>query len=137
LSANTPVMIVSHIPILRDLFASNEKEIVQTDIVMLLTPHVVRAHSLTMKDFAPLFVGTQGNLGLAGPPPLIQAPGQGAAPAAPPARPTPTPAAPPVAPGLRRRMRRPSPRSSLRRRRVRRLRPGRSPPPRPPRRRRR
>ncbi|HSP90455.1 MAG TPA: hypothetical protein VLN08_06100, partial [Vicinamibacterales bacterium] len=90
---------ISSIPILRDLFASNDREIVQTDIVMLLTPHVVRAHSLTMKDFSPLFVGTQGNLGLAGPPPLIQAPGQGAAPAAPPAQPIPTPAAPPVTPG--------------------------------------
>ena len=76
---------ISSIPILRDLFASNDREIVQTDIVMLLTPHVVRAHSMTAKDFLPLFVGTQGNLGLAGPPPLIQAPGQGAAqPAGPP-----------------------------------------------------
>jgi general secretion pathway protein D len=88
---------ISSIPILRDLFASNDKEIVQTDIVMLLTPHIVRAHSLTMKDFAPLFVGTQGNLGLAGPPPLIQSPGQGAAPAAQ-AAPAPVPAVPQATP---------------------------------------
>ena len=47
----------------------------QTDIVMLLTPHIVRTHALTQKDFSPLYVGTQGNLGLAGPPPLIQPPG--------------------------------------------------------------
>ena len=45
---------------------------------MLLTPHIVRAHSLTVKDFAPLFVGTQGNLGMTGPPPLIQPQGQAA-----------------------------------------------------------
>jgi len=102
---------ISSIPILRDLFASNDREIVQTDIVMLLTPHVVRAHSMTAKDFLPLFVGTQGNLGLAGPPPLIQAPGQAAAqPAGPPAaaalaaplaRPAPSgaaPSTPPAAP---------------------------------------
>jgi general secretion pathway protein D len=75
---------ISSIPILRDLFASNDKEIVQTDIVMLLTPHIVRTHGLTQKDFAPVFVGTQGNLGLAGPPPLIQPPAEAApAPAAP------------------------------------------------------
>ncbi|MFO7694143.1 MAG: secretin N-terminal domain-containing protein, partial [Vicinamibacterales bacterium] len=73
---------ISSIPILRDLFASNDKEIVQTDIVMLLTPHIVRTHTLTMKDFAPLFVGTQSNLGMTGPPPLIQPPGQAAAPPA-------------------------------------------------------
>jgi general secretion pathway protein D len=85
---------ISSIPILRDLFASNDKEIVQTDIVMLLTPHIVRTHQLTQKDFSPVFVGTQGNLGLAGPPPLIQPPGE----AAPPRAPAPAPAA--AAPGV-------------------------------------
>jgi general secretion pathway protein D len=67
---------ISSIPILRDLFASNDKEIVQTDIVMLLTPHIVRSHALTQRDFSPVYVGTQGNLGLAGPPPLIQPPAE-------------------------------------------------------------
>ena len=76
---------ISHVPILRDLFASNDREIVQTDIVMLLTPHVVRTHALTQKDFTPVFVGTQGNLGLAGPPPLIQPRGEPAPQAASPA----------------------------------------------------
>jgi len=74
---------ISSVPILRDLFASNDKEIVQTDIVMLLTPHIVRTHGLTQKDFSPVFVGTQGNLGLAGAPPLIQPPAETAAPRAP------------------------------------------------------
>jgi general secretion pathway protein D len=83
---------ISSIPILRDLFASNDREIVQTDIVMLLTPHIVRTHALTQKDFSPVFVGTQGNLGLAGPPPLIQPPGESAA-ARPPAAPASAPAA--------------------------------------------
>ncbi len=93
---------ISSIPILRDLFASNDKEIVQTDIVMLLTPHIVRTHALTQKDFSPVFVGTSGNLGMSGPPPLIQPP----APAAqkPPAAPLPgsatTPAGAPVPPAV-------------------------------------
>ena len=76
---------ISHVPILRDLFASNDREIVQTDIVMLLTPHVVRTSALTQKDFTPVFVGTQGNLGLTGPPPLIQPRGEPAPQAASPA----------------------------------------------------
>ena len=76
---------ISHVPILRDLFASNDREIVQTDIVMLLTPHVVRTSALTQRDFTPVFVGTQGNLGLAGPPPLIQPRGEPAPQAASPA----------------------------------------------------
>jgi type II secretory pathway component GspD/PulD (secretin) len=76
---------ISHVPILRSLFASNDTEIIQTDIVMLLTPHVVRTHALTQKDFTPVNVGTQGNLGLTGPPPLIQPRGEPAPQAAPPA----------------------------------------------------
>ncbi len=90
---------ISHIPILRDLFASNDREITQTDIVMLLTPHIVRAHTLTVQDFAPLFVGTQGNLGLAGPPPLIQPQGQAATQTAAPRLPAATPGAPAAASG--------------------------------------
>jgi type II secretory pathway component GspD/PulD (secretin) len=89
---------ISRVPILRDLFASNDKEIVQTDIVMLLTPHVVRTHALTQKDFTPVFVGTQGNLGLAGPPPLIQ-PAAAAAATAAPRAPAAAPAGAAQAPG--------------------------------------
>jgi hypothetical protein len=76
---------ISHVPILRALFASNDTEIVQTDIVMLLTPHIVRTHALTQKDFTPVPVGTQSNLGLTGPPPLIQPRDEPTPQAAPPA----------------------------------------------------
>ena len=43
----------------------------QTDIVMLLTPQIVRTHELTQQDVNPIYIGTQQNLGLGGPPPLI------------------------------------------------------------------
>jgi type II secretory pathway component GspD/PulD (secretin) len=62
------------IPILRSLFAANDSEIKQTDIVMLLTPRIVRTHELTVQDVAPIFIGSQQSLGLGGPPPLITAP---------------------------------------------------------------
>jgi hypothetical protein len=70
---------ISHVPILRALFASNDTEIISTDIVMLLTPHIVRTHQMSQKDFSPIYIGTQQNLGLAGPPPLIQTPGEAGA----------------------------------------------------------
>ena len=38
---------------------------------MLLTPHIVRTHELTAEDLSPIYIGTQQNLGLGGPPPLI------------------------------------------------------------------
>ena len=41
---------------------------------MLLTPHIVRTHELTAEDLAPIYIGTQQNIGLAGPPPLIAPP---------------------------------------------------------------
>jgi len=94
---------ISHIPVLRDLFASNDREIVQTDIVMLLTPHIVRTHQMSQKDFSPIYIGTQQNLGLAGPPPLIQPPGEAgaqAAPSTPPAAVAPMTQATPGAPVL-------------------------------------
>ena len=41
---------------------------------MLLTPHIVRTHELTAQDLAPIYIGTQQNVGLGGPPPLIAPP---------------------------------------------------------------
>ncbi len=79
---------ITHTPILRSLFGSTSDEINQSDIVMLLTPHIVRTHELTVEDLSSIYIGTQQNVGLGGPPPLI-APQQGAE--------NPPPAAPPAA----------------------------------------
>ena len=59
------------IPFLRNLLASNDNTIDQTDIVMLLTPRIVRTQQLTVEDVSPIFIGSQQSLGLGGPPPLI------------------------------------------------------------------
>src|SRR6267142_2492273 len=59
-----------HVPILNKLFAMNgPNEITQTDIVMLLTPRIVRTQEITAGDLTPIYIGTQQNLGLNGPPP--------------------------------------------------------------------
>jgi type II secretory pathway component GspD/PulD (secretin) len=63
-----------HVPVLKQLFSGNNKTIDQTDIVMLLTPHIVRTHEITEDDLKPLFIGSQQNLGVGGPPPLIAPP---------------------------------------------------------------
>ncbi len=77
-------------PVLRLLFGQSSDEINQSDIVMLLTPHVVRTHELTAADLAPIYIGTQSNIGLSGPPPLIAPTEVGVA----------APATPGVAPGV-------------------------------------
>jgi Flp pilus assembly secretin CpaC len=62
---------IIRMPVLRSLFGQTTDEINQSDIVMLLTPHIVRTHELTVEDLSPIFIGTQQNVGLGGPPPLI------------------------------------------------------------------
>ncbi len=68
-----------HVPVLSQLFSNNDQQIDQTDIVMLLTPHIIRTHEITEDDLKPIFIGSQQNLGLNGPPPLIAAPAEPAA----------------------------------------------------------
>jgi len=85
-------------PILQQLFGSNDTQIRQTDIVMLLTPRIIRSHELTAQNLAPIYIGPQSNLSLGGgPPPLLAVPEAqpevsapiGGPPAPPPADPTP------------------------------------------------
>jgi hypothetical protein len=76
------------LPVFKQFLSNNDQTISQTDIVMLLTPHIVRTHELTAEDLAPIYIGTQQNLGLGGPPPLIApTPEEPAPPAAAPAAP--------------------------------------------------
>ena len=105
---------VMHLPVIKQLFSNNDQSIQQSDVVMLLTPRIVRSREFTANDLGPIYIGTQSNLGLSGPPPLIgQAlpaaePPQAGAPAAAPAGaaaaapagavPVPPPAAPAAAP---------------------------------------
>jgi len=95
-----------HVPVLKQLFSNNDEQISQTDIVMLLTPHVIRAPEIKEADLRPIFIGSQGSLGIGGPPPIIAAapPADTGAPAAgnqpTPAQPSATtPRSPAAAPG--------------------------------------
>jgi general secretion pathway protein D len=80
---------ILRMPVLSQLFADNDVNIRQTDIVMLLTPHIVRTHELSARDLTNIYIGTQLNPALGGPPPLI-----GALPEAPPDVAVATPPAP-------------------------------------------
>ncbi|MDR1989370.1 MAG: hypothetical protein LBQ09_03975 [Acidobacteriaceae bacterium] len=62
------------VPLLKQLFSGNDQTIGQTDIVMLLTPHILRRPEIGETDLRPVFIGAAGSLGLNGPPPLIAAP---------------------------------------------------------------
>jgi type II secretory pathway component GspD/PulD (secretin) len=83
---------ILRLPVLNKLLGSNETDVRTTDIVMLLTPRIVRTQEITAGDLSPIFIGTQQNLGLNGPPPLIAAP--------PEAQPAPAPLAQPAQPAV-------------------------------------
>ena len=98
---------VMRLPIVRQLFSNNDQLIRQTDIVMLLTPRIVRTHELRAEDLSPIYIGTQSNMALTGPPVTIGGepepppPPQGAAPGVTPGTPTtPTAMKPPATPVL-------------------------------------
>lgn len=96
---------VMRLPIVRQLFSNNDNLIKQTDIVMLLTPRIIRTHDLRAQDLSPIYIGTQSNMSLTGPPatiggaaepeppPQAQAPSPGAMPGTP-TNPSPSPVAP-------------------------------------------
>ena len=65
---------IMSVPVLRQLFSNDDQRIRQTDIVMLITPRIIRTHEYTVQDLSPIYVGTNQNFGLTGPPPLIAAP---------------------------------------------------------------
>ena len=87
--SNNGVPGLSHIPGIKSLFTSNDINDQDNDIVMLITPHIVRDHELAKEDVGNIYIGTQANVGLSGPPQLI-AP-QPSAPQDVPPAPAPTP----------------------------------------------
>ena len=84
------------VPVFKDLLSGNDIATTNTDIVMLITPHIVRTHELTAADVAPIYIGTQQNVGLGGPPPLIAPQGEAPPGGAGAAAGTTVPAAPPL-----------------------------------------
>lgn len=54
---------LSDIPVIGRLFASNERETQETDIVLMLTPRIIRVLDLTEEDLRPFLAGRGGGAG--------------------------------------------------------------------------
>ena len=93
---------IMHLPVIKQLFSSNDDRVEQSDVVMLLTPRIVRTREFSASDLGPIYIGTQSNLGLSGPPQLIGQPSPAAQiePAQGGAAPAPGPTGPPAAPNV-------------------------------------
>ncbi len=62
---------VSRVPGLRNIFGNSETTSSQTEIVMFITPHIIRTAEMTPEDLTPIPVGTAQNIGGSSMPPLI------------------------------------------------------------------
>ncbi|HXV64674.1 MAG TPA: hypothetical protein VEK15_28510, partial [Vicinamibacteria bacterium] len=62
---------VTDVPLLNKIFAFNDEETAQNDIVFSITPHIVRAPRVTEEDMAPLPMGTEQQIKVPGAPPSV------------------------------------------------------------------
>jgi general secretion pathway protein D len=88
---------LSDLPILGRLFAHNRKETQQTDVVLTLTPHIIRVLDLNENDLRPFRVSNDGNTPLIDLP-IIQTPPVTLPPPVPPAQQNVPPAGNPAQP---------------------------------------
>jgi general secretion pathway protein D len=57
---------LSQVPLLKHLFGTTETEKKETDIVLTLTPHIIRVPDINQADLEPLWIGTDQDVGLRG-----------------------------------------------------------------------
>jgi general secretion pathway protein D len=70
---------LSNIPVLKEIFSGNKNEIEQTDIILTITPRIIRFPEIDEKDMELLWVGTQAKPGLKTPPQELELEGETAA----------------------------------------------------------
>ncbi len=77
--ANTKAItpFLGDIPILGRLFTKEKTDHLTTDLVLTMTPHIIRIPDITAEDLVPMWVGTQNNLSFRGMSPRIESRGEG------------------------------------------------------------
>lgn len=63
---------LSDIPILGRLFSNRKTERTRTDLVLTLTPHIIRTPDITEEDLLPIWVGTEANITFRGGSPRVE-----------------------------------------------------------------
>jgi len=62
------------LPVLGPLFRSNSKTTTQTDLILTLTPHIIRNPDITEEDLAAMWVGTETKVTIFGNSPRVRSP---------------------------------------------------------------
>ena len=63
---------ISEIPILGRLFSNKRSESQRTDVILTLTPHIIRNAQITEEDLQPIWVGTEANITFRGGSPRVE-----------------------------------------------------------------
>lgn len=63
---------ISDIPVIGRLFSSKQTQNQRTDIVMTMTPHIIRRADITEQDLTPIWVGTEQNITFRGGSPRVE-----------------------------------------------------------------
>ncbi len=71
-SGDSKTPFLGDIPILGRLFTQNTQHHGRTDLMLTMTPHIIRVPDITDDDLAPMWVGTQNNLTFRGVSPRIE-----------------------------------------------------------------
>jgi general secretion pathway protein D len=68
---------LSDIPVIGRLFSKKGQDKRRTDLVLTLTPHIIRTANITEQDLLPIWVGTESNLSFRGGSPRVESEVQG------------------------------------------------------------
>ncbi len=79
-SSTSGVPWLSELPVLGGLFRSNNLDFKKTDLILTLTPHIVRNPDIREEDLAPIWVGTESRITIFGNAPRVQSAGGGGGP---------------------------------------------------------
>lgn len=71
-SGETGVPGLSEIPLLGRLFENKRNENERTDVILTLTPHIIRNAEITEEDLQPIWVGTEANITFRGGSPRVE-----------------------------------------------------------------
>ena len=63
---------LSEIPVLGRFFSRNQRQAQRTDVILTMTPHIIRRSDITDADLAPIWVGTEQNLTFRGGSPRVE-----------------------------------------------------------------
>ncbi|HVR27974.1 MAG TPA: secretin N-terminal domain-containing protein [Thermoanaerobaculia bacterium] len=77
LQSETGIPGLADIPILGRLFSRRSNQVQRTDIVLTLTPHIIRRADITAEDLLPIWVGTETNFSFRGGSPRVESETEG------------------------------------------------------------